>query len=285
MQPLSILITGGNDGIGRAAAQLLLERGHHVILLGRSPVKLEAAKDTLVYRTGSQLVDTLVADLADMSSIQAAATEFYQRFTHLDVLVNNAGMFTNEYAATAQGYEMQWGVNYLGAFLLTRLLLPALSKADAPRIVNVSSAAHFYGRLALERTEVHHPPAKYDGLQAYAQSKLALVLFTRELARRYPDIRSNCLHPGVIRRRFANKNARTLVSWVWTLYKPFMRSPHYGANRLVYLAVSPEIEEVSGRYFDDKFRCRKPLEVARDPEQGKVLWEWSEKAVLPYLLT
>ncbi len=121
------------------------------------------------------------------------------------------------------------------------------------------------------------PPAAYDGLKAYARSKLANVLFTRELARRYPHIASNCLHPGVIRTRLANKTTAWYYDLLWTLYKPFMRSARCGAITVIYLSLSPEIKEVSGRYFDERQCCRKPLEAARDPQLAQQLWEWTEQ--------
>lgn len=278
MKPLTILITGGNDGIGRATAQMLLERGHRVIITGRSDVKLKAAAATLAHRTG-KTCDTLTFDLADLRTVKTAAADFLSRYAHLDVLINNAGIFTNDYQLSPQGLELQFAVNYVGHFALTQALLPALDAAPAPRIVNLASVAHYHGKIDFDRLRGEVSAAEYDGLQAYARSKLANVLFTRELARRHPHIASNCLHPGVIRTRLANKSTKWYFNLLWTLYKPFMRTTCFGAKTVIYLALSPEIKGVSGRYFDERQCCRKPLETARDPKMGEQLWVWTEQMI------
>lgn len=276
MQNQTILITGGNDGIGRATAQVLLERGHRVIIAGQSIVKLEAAVATLQHRTGNQAISWIYCDLAKLDSVREAAATYQERYGKLDILINNAGVFTNELSFSADGIELQFAVNHLGHFLLTKLLLPLLEQAPAGRIVNLASVAHFHGKLDLESLTGEGGPEKYNGLEAYARSKLANVLFTRELARRYPAIESNCLHPGVIRTRIANKRTRWFFSLFWSLYKPFMRPTRCGARTPLYLALSPEVRGVTGRYFDERQCCRKPAELARDPDLARELWEWSE---------
>lgn len=276
MQQQTILITGGNDGIGRATAQVLLERGHRVIIAGRSKEKLAAAVATLRYRTNKEAIDWLYCDLANLGTVREAATAFTTQFGKLDVLINNAGVFTNELQYSDDGIELQFAVNHLGHFLLTKLLLPLLKAAPAGRIVNLASVAHFHGKLDFESLTGEDGPECYNGLEAYARSKLANVLFTRELARRYPEIESNCLHPGVIRTRIANKETRWFISLFWNLYKPFMRSTRCGARTPLYLAMSPEVRNVTGRYFDERQCCRKPSVLARDPELAHELWEWSD---------
>ena len=275
MQSQTILITGGNDGIGRATAQVLLERGHHVVIAGRSPVKLEAAVATLRHRTGSDKVDYLACDLASLNAVRAAASDFQSRFPRLDVLINNAGIFTNDLQLSEDGYELQFAVNHLGHFLLTNSLLPMLEDSRMGRIVNLASVAHFHGDIDFQNLRGEVGEAQYNGLEAYAQSKLANVLFTRELARRYPQIESNCLHPGVVRTRIANKGARWYWSLFWSFYKPFMRTTRCGARTPLYLALSPEVRGVSGRYFDENQCCRKPSQAARDPELASRLWQES----------
>ncbi|PSR11700.1 MAG: short-chain dehydrogenase [Bacteroidetes bacterium] len=279
MRQRTVLITGGNDGIGRATAQVLLERGFRVVIAGRSVEKLRAAVAMLQHRTGQDTVEYLLCDLSSNKSVHQAADEFGQRFSQLDILINNAGVFTNELRYSADGFELQFAVNYLGHFLLTQRLLPRLQAAPAARIINVSSVAHYHGTIDFDNLCGEQGPAAYDGLQAYAQSKLANVLFTRELARRYPRIESNCLHPGVVRTRIANKNTHWYFSLLWTLYKPFMRPTRCGASTPVYLALSPEVKGVAGRYFDELQCCRKPSELARDPELARELWEVSEQLV------
>lgn len=277
MEPLTILITGANDGIGRATAQVMLEQGHRVIITGRSAIKLQSAAATLLHRTG-HVCETLAFDLADLDAVRTAAADFLSRHSRLDILINNAGIFTNHLQWSAQGIELQFAVNYVGHFLWTQLLLPALHAAPAPRIVNLASVAHYHGLMDFTSLRADAPPAVYDGLEAYARSKLANVLFTRELARRYPRIASNCLHPGVIRTRLANKSTDWYYDLLWTLYKPFMRSTRCGAKTVIYLALNPEIEGVSGRYFDERQCCRKPLEAARDPLLAQQLWDWTAQA-------
>lgn len=277
MRSQTILITGGNDGIGRATAQVLLERGHEVVIAGRSPVKMEAAVATLRHRTGSEKIGWLECDLASLDSVRAASADFLRRYDQLDVLINNAGIFTNDLQLSSDGYELQFAVNHLGHFLLTHQLLPSLVAAPEGRIVNLASVAHFHGQMDFDSLRGESGADDYNGLQAYAQSKLANVLFTRELARRYPEVESNCLHPGVVRTRIANKRSRWYFSLLWTFYKPFMRPTRCGARTPLYLALSPEIRNVSGRYFDERQCCRKPSEAARDPELAGRLWSVSEQ--------
>lgn len=276
MRSQTILITGGNDGIGRATAQVLLERGHRVVIAGRSEQKMEAATATLEYRTGNSNIDWLYCDLADLDSVRSASKDFQSRYGKLDVLINNAGIFTNDLQLSTDGYELQFAVNHLGHFLLTNSLMPLLSDARDGRIVNLASVAHFHGEIDFENLRGESGTEAYNGLGAYAQSKLANVLFTRELARRYPDVESNCLHPGVVRTRIANKRSRWYFSLLWTFYKPFMRTTRCGAGTSLYLALSPEIRGVSGRYFDERQCCRKPSDAARDPGLAHRLWVESE---------
>lgn len=284
MRKKRVLITGGNDGIGRATARILIERGCTVIIAGRHEQKCQAAVASLRHQTNCSpaTIDYLLLDLADLSSTREAAKDFQARFDWLDVLINNAGTFTDTLQLTKDGYERQFAVNHLGHFLLTDLLLPSLRAARRPRIINVASVAHIKGQLDFDSFIGLQKEESYSGLVAYAQSKLANVMFTRELARRYPDILSNCLHPGVVRTRIANKDTRWKWSLPWSLYKPFMRSAHCGARTSVYLAMSPEVNGVSGRYFDERQCCRKPARQARDEVLANQLWEVSEEMVAEF---
>lgn len=279
MPSKTILITGGNDGIGKATAQVLLERGHEVVIAGRDTQRLAAAVDNLKYRTQSDKVSALLCDLADLQSVQQAAETFLMTYPRLDVLINNAGVFTNDFQLSKDGIEMQMAVNYLGHFALTEALIPALQCAREPRVINVASVAHLYGKLDFQNLERLPDEVPYDGLAAYARSKLANVLYSREFAKRHEGITANCLHPGVVRTRIANKYTTWYFSLFWSLYKPFMRSTRSGARTIVYLALSPEVRNVSGRYFDDRQCCRKPAEAARDEQLGAQLWEWSQAMV------
>ncbi|MCB0636132.1 MAG: SDR family oxidoreductase [Lewinella sp.] len=276
MQEKKVLITGGNAGIGRAAAMQVARAGHTVILAGRDPRKLEAAASCIRYRTGNKEIHTLELDLASLPSVALAAMHFQERFDELDVLINNAGIFSNELLFSDDGYELQFAINHLGHFALTHHLLPSLWAAPRARVINLTSVAHYQGGIDFDNLKGEKGPKAYHGLTAYAQSKLANVLFTREMARRHPELITNCLHPGVTRTRIGNKHSHWHYALFWELYKPFMRSPHRAARGLQYLAFSPELNDVSGRYFDEKQCCRKPSLAARDEQLARELWQTSQ---------
>ncbi|MEL6277055.1 MAG: SDR family NAD(P)-dependent oxidoreductase, partial [Bacteroidota bacterium] len=220
-----------------------------------------------------------------LASVSAAAEFILTEHPKLDVLINNAGVFTNRLLYTKDGFELQFGVNHLGHFLLTNLLLPALQCPDeGGRVINVSSSAHFRGEIDFENLRGERGERQYNGPKAYAQSKLANVLFTKELSRRYEgEVTANCLHPGVVATRFANKNGGTLVSTIWNLYKPFARKPSKGADTVVYLAKSPEVRAVTGRYFDQRQCVKRPSDWARGKGLAERLWNYSHAAVAKYL--
>lgn len=274
-----VWITGGNGGIGRATAQVLLERGFTVLISGRNTQKLKAAVATLKHRTGKTSIDWIICDLANNQSVREAVKVFEDNYDRLDVLINNAGIMTSDLEWSDDGIEKQFAVNYLGHFLLTDLLLPHISLSPSPRIINVASKMHYEGNIDFNNLKGEKGAEYYDGMHAYAQSKLANVLFTRELARRYPDISSNCLHPGVVRTHIGDKHTNCYTALLWMLYKPFMRSTRCGARTSIYLALSPEVDDVKGRFFDQNQACRKPSLAACDPDLARKLWEWSEQEV------
>lgn len=285
MEDKTILITGANDGIGRATAERLADRGAHLVLACRDETKAQHVAKAITERTGNHRIDTLPLDLASFDSVAAAAEMFLAEHPKLDVLINNAGVYTEKLEITADGYELQFQVNHLGHFLLTMLLLPAIRCCrHCSRVINVSSALHQKGALDFGWLKGEPGAKHYSGTKAYAQSKLANVLFTMELDRRYgEDLTTNCLHPGVVGTRLANKKAGALTSTVWSMYKPFATKPERGADTSVYLAVSPEVNDVSGRYFDEHQCLQKPSSIARNEQLARRLWEYSEKAVGKYL--
>lgn len=283
MQDQYILITGGNDGIGRAMAVRMAKRGAHVILASRDAERGDAAAQGIRRLIGNTKVSSLHCDLSDLQQTASAAESLLMHVPRIDVLVNNAGVFSNRRQLTADGYEWHFGINHLGHFLLTMQLLPALQSAPAPRLINTTSVAHYKGQLDLTSLRGDKAGPTSQGLAAYAQSKLANVLFTVEFARRYPSITANCAHPGLVRTRLGNKHTNWWMSMLWSLHKPLMCSPYCGTCTLAYLASSPEVANVTGRYFDDRQCLRKPSLQARNPELALQLWEYSLEAVAPFL--
>jgi retinol dehydrogenase 12 len=259
----TVLVTGSTGGIGLETARELARLGARVVVGARDAAKGQAVVDEIV-RGGGQ-AEFLRIDMASFASIREAAARLAAVHPKLDVLVNNAGVVTRKREVNADGHEVIWATNFLGPVLLTRLLLPQLLGAPRPRVVNVSSMAHGYGRIDWNDLEL----AKgYRGIRAYANSKLALVLFTRELARREPRIAVNAVHPGAIATgiwRAAPRPARFLLDLV-------LPSPKKGARPVVRLAAAPEMEGVTGRYFD-RMREVAPAPAACNDGDAARLWE------------
>jgi len=273
-----ILITGGNAGIGLETAIALAKKGAKVIIACRNETKAKQAVLDIKKAAGSEAVDYLVCDLSSFDSIKSCAENYLNKFGQIDVLVNNAGLFTNTLQLTKEGFELQFGVNHLGHFLLTHLLLDALQKSAAPRIVNVSSGAHYNGKINMQYFRGEMGAEKYKGMPAYQQSKLANVLFTKELARRYPNICSHALHPGVVSTEIAQKAGSWFLATLWRVFRPLMLTAEKGAKTSVYVASSPDVLTVNGRYFD-KPKEKEPAPLAKDETLAKELWEASEKMI------
>jgi NAD(P)-dependent dehydrogenase (short-subunit alcohol dehydrogenase family) len=270
------LLTGATTGIGRAAAEGLARTGLTLVLAGRDAARTEAAVEGVRRVSGNDRVEGLVADLSLGSEVRRLAAEFRARHRRLDVLVNNAGAIFTRREETAEGREKTLALNHLAYFLLTRELLDLLLATAPARVVNVASEAHRGTRLDFDDLDSRR---RYSGLGVYGRSKLMNLLFTAELARRLEGkaVTANALHPGVVATGFGGNTPglfRTLVR----IAQPFMLSPEKGARTLVYLATSPEVEGVSGKYF---YRCRemRPSPAARDPESARRLWELSEQLV------
>ena len=271
------LVTGATSGIGRATAATLASLGAEVILVGRNPQKAERVAADIRAASGNPNVHVLLADFTDLDQVRALAATFRERFPRLDVLINNAGAVFLRRELTPYGVEKTFLVNHLAPFLLTNLLLDALHVSPAGRIVNVSSEAHRSGVLQLDDLPMDQG---YGGLQAYARSKLANILFTRELARRLAGtpITANAVHPGVVATAIWRVGLAPLDRLVRWVVKPFMLSPEQGADTILYLATSPEVEGVSGQYFI-KRRAVSPAPAAQDDETARRLWEVSAHLV------
>ena len=266
------LVTGATNGIGRATAQALAAQGVTVIVHGRTRERAEATSRAIAEATANQAVEPIVADLAELDQVRRMAAEFRARHRRLHVLVNNAGLVAFDRRTTRDGFEAHFGVNHLAPFLLTNLLLETL-KASAPaRVVNVSSALHTRGHIDFDDLQNKR---RYGGVRAYANSKLANVLFTTELARRLEvtGVSANSVHPGLVATGLG-ADAKGLIGLGWGVAKVFMMNPKKGARTSVYVATSPEVEGVSGRYFDD---CREaPTSAAgRAADTAARLWEVS----------
>ncbi len=272
-----ILITGGNTGIGKATATALAKKGAKVVIACRNESKAKKAVAEIKATSKNEEIYSLTCDLASFESVKTCAKNYRSQFGQLDILINNAGLITDKLQFTQDGFEKQIGVNHLGHFLLTKQLIDLLEKAAEPRIVNVSSKAHYNSKIRFDSFKGEVGAAKYKGMAAYGQSKLANVLFTKELARRYPNICSHSLHPGVVGTEIAGKNDnKTAWRLIWKMISPFMLSPNNGAKTSIYLATSPEVLKTNGKYFD-KQKEVEPTPLANDVNLAKELWEVSEK--------
>jgi NAD(P)-dependent dehydrogenase (short-subunit alcohol dehydrogenase family) len=270
------LVTGSTSGIGKVTTRELANTGATVVLVSRSRAKGEATRAEIKQATGNQRVDLLVADLSVLEDVRRLAAEFQQTYPHLHLLVNNAGGAYPTRTLTSEGFEATLAVNYLAPFLLTELLLDTL-KASAPaRIVNVSSAQHATVSIEFDNLQGEK---KYANLRNYSQAKLALLLWTYELARRLEGtgVTVNALHPGVTATNFP-AGMTGPVAWAMKLSKPFLLTPEKGAQTTLYLATSPQVEGVTGKYFV-KSQEKQSSSGSYDQTVASRLWEMTEQLV------
>src|SRR5580698_8221957 len=274
MQGKTVLITGANQGIGKASAVALGKLGAKLVLVCRSPDKGRTAAGD-IERAGAKSVELLVGDMGSQADIRRVAAEFKAKHEKLDVLLNNAGVLVTSRRTTVDGIEETFAVNHLGYFLLTNLLLDLLKASERSRVVSVSSEAHRRAKMHWE--DLQFKKTSYSAFAAYGQSKLANILFTRELARRLEGTRvtANCLHPGVIASGFGHTYGG-FISVVLKVASPFLITPEKGARTSVFLASSAEVEGVSGKYFD-KCKAREPSAEARVESAPARLWTISEE--------
>ena len=308
MNGKTCVITGANSGIGKETAKALLGMGARVVMVCRDRERGEKARTGILKdahdwegesraldqtnfvqarkvgsRVGTEvngkiedLLDLFFCDLSSQSSIRNLALELKVCYDSIDVLVNNAGLIMGRRTMTEDGLEWTLAVNHLAPFLLTHLLMEPLLKAPSARIITVSSEAHKLGRIKFDDLQ---STRHYFDFKVYAHSKLANIFFTRELARKLSEthITANCLHPGVVRTRFGRSGSllfRIGFSIVW----PFMINTEKGARTSVYLASSPEISKVSGKYFK-RMRQTKVSRAARNDDTAKRLWDVSSELV------
>jgi len=274
MEGKVVLITGGNSGIGKAAAASLAKMGADLTLLCRNREKAEKARAEIASSSGRS-VDLIIADMLLQREVRRAASEFLSTRSRLDVLLNNAGSDFPSYEETEDGIERTMALNYFSQFLLTNLLISTLRKSAPSRVVNVSSSGHYGASLDFENINGKGKMGP-GGLGAYGRSKIALILFTYELARRLQgsSVTANCLHPGAVRTNIWSHAG--LFSPLTRLAALFMLSPDEGAKTSVYLASSPEVEGVTGKYFE-KCKPKRSSEQSYDEVAAARLWELSER--------
>jgi NAD(P)-dependent dehydrogenase (short-subunit alcohol dehydrogenase family) len=271
MQGKTVLITGASAGIGKAAAVQLAAQGAALVLACRDVSKAAKTRDEILARSPRATIDVVALELGSLRSVRACAAQVEARHPRIDVLLNNAGVFPPTLVKTEDGFEQQIGVNHLGHFLLTNLLLEKLVASAPSRVVTVSSMMHAGGKIDFAS---FRGPAKYSSFVAYRQSKLANILFANELARRVAGrgVTSTSLHPGGV----ATDIARDAPFWMRTFMRLAGTTPEKGALTSVYLASSREVEGVSGRYFVNSKEARTdPL--AQDERLAKELWDESGK--------
>jgi NAD(P)-dependent dehydrogenase (short-subunit alcohol dehydrogenase family) len=264
----TVFVTGATSGIGLETALGLARLGARVIVGARDEARGKAVVEAITGAGGRAEVQLL--DMASFASVRRAAEQLLRAYPSLDVLVNNAGTVFKEHQLTADGFERTWQTNFLSHVLLTRLLLPALRRAPKPRVVNVSSIAHTSAKINWENLGYE---GEFRGIKAYGQSKLAQILFTGELARREPGISVTALHPGAI----ATKIWRPAPLFLRAILAVILPSAAKGARPVIRLASAPEVEGVSGKYFD-RMQERLPASAGRSVEDAARLWELAERA-------
>lgn len=274
MKDKVVMVTGANSGIGKAASLALAKMGATMVVVARNKERGEAARSEIIKESQNGSVDLLLADLSSLESVRQLAIDFQRKYSKLHVLINNAGLFNQRRHVTMDGYEDTFATNYLAPFLLTNLQLELL-KASAPsRVINVSSVGHYNGHINFDDLNLEK---EYGGWKAYGQSKLALILFTHELAKKLQGtgVTVNAVHPGTVA---TNIWSRPLgpVGFIMALPKLFMTTPKHGAETIVYLASSPDANGLNGEYLE-KLKVKKSSDESYNEEVAQRLWDVSAK--------
>lgn len=269
------IVTGANSGMGMATVEALSDEGALVVMLCRSEERGREAMTKLLEANPERKLDLILADLGDYSSIRAFIREFKAKYEKLDILVNNAGFISLDRQETKEGLERQFGINHIGHFLLTTRLVNSMP--EGARIVNVASGAHKTGRIHFEDINLTRG---FNVIKAYSQSKLANVLFTRELARRVKDrgITVNCCHPGAVATNIGIDRDTGFGKTITSLLKPFFQTPAEGARTAIFLATDESVQHISGEYF---YKCKiaKSSKRSKDVLLAKRLYKLSGELV------
>ncbi len=271
------LVTGATNGIGKATAQALAQMGATVVIVGRDAQKAVQITEAIRAASDNQNVDWLLADLSAQQEVRRLAAEFKSKYPHLHVLLNNAGGTFTTRQLSVDGIEMTFALNHLAYFQLTNLLLDTI-KASAPaRIINVSSDAHSGGKIDFDNLQGER---SYSSFGPYGNSKLANILFTTELARRLEGtgVTVNALHPGLTSTGFGKNNPGLLMKIMGAVIPLVAHSPEKGAQTSIYLASSPEVQSVTGKYFVDG-KVTQPAPQAADRTVARRLWDVSAEMV------
>ncbi|MBP5655637.1 MAG: SDR family oxidoreductase [Clostridiales bacterium] len=268
------IVTGANSGMGLATARALLDKGATVIMLCRNENRGREALAKLT-SDGNGRTYLILCDLGDYDSIRSFAAQVKERFDHLDILVNNAGFISLKREETKEGLEKQFGINHIGHFLLTTELLDLM--VEGSRIVNVASGAHKTGKIHFDDINLSKG---FNVIKAYSQSKLANVLFTRELARRVADrgITVNCCHPGAVATNIGIDRDTGFGKTITGMLKPFFQTPEEGARTAIFLATDESVKDITGEYF---YKCRpaKSSKRSKDPDLARKLYEFSDNLI------
>ena len=267
------IVTGANSGMGKATVAALADKGYEVIMLCRDEMRGTAAFDSLKRENPERDLKLMICDLGNYDSIREFVADVQFDYDNIDVLVNNAGFISLDRQLTDEGMERQFGINHLGHFLLTNLLLPCMGRGS--RIVVVASGAHKVGRIHFSDINL---TKGYSVVKAYSQSKLANVLFTKEMAKRlkYRGITVNCCHPGAVATNMGVSRDTGFGKTITGMLKPFFLTPAEGASTAVFLATDPSVANISGEYF---YKCKvaKTSRFARDKKLAKDLYKMSVK--------
>jgi NAD(P)-dependent dehydrogenase (short-subunit alcohol dehydrogenase family) len=268
------VVTGANSGVGLETAVALASAGAETTMVCRDRTRGQAALEEVKRRSGSQLVHLDLADLSSRASLASFADAFRSSHDRLDVLVNNAGAVFAERQVSADGLEMTFALNHMGYFRLTLALLDLLRASPAGRVVNVASEAHRSAVLDFDDLQAER---NFKSFEVYGRSKLMNIMFTYELARRLEggSVTANCLHPGVVNTNFASHGS-WILRLAFAVARPFLLSPASGAATQIHLAMSPEVKDVSGKYFVKK-RAVRSSQLSYDVEAGRRLWRMSEE--------